>query len=161
MKFIKIEDENDTSLSYPVGANLFQASSYINIVYNRIKDLIPKDKLINVWARGSSGSILGTLLIGKMMDNGISENIKLAYVRKPSETEHRSSPSSFYYSPEVFNIVIDDFIASGRTIKSIFEAMKGENRQQPVDILIVKGAYRLEEMSNKPVINILVSDEKF
>lgn len=114
------------ALEYPVGCDVKAAHDFILEVNTKLSELLKSEDTVNIWCRGSSGSILATIL---------SLNIKvkecrICYVRKGNETQHSSR---VYPLDEAINIVVDDFISSGETVRAIIDAMD----KRPVDYLIV------------------------
>lgn len=118
-------------MCYPVGL-------YMDINYPIIKDMgqlinnIFNDKRIILWCSGSSGSIISSIIYSNYPNKIRSIN----YVRKQNETSHDSKP--YFKSNKFFNIIVDDFICTGKTIRNIKEIMKDNNVN--IDGLVVSGS---------------------
>lgn len=150
MNIISIEE--DIYLNYPVGHYINQANNYINIVYNKLKDLV-KDYPINIWCRGSSGAILSTLLANKFPDN----NCLIFHVKKEGEQSHHGN---YFVKAQrsAINIIIDDFIASGDTINEIFNHAKPHINS--INFLIVSSISKNENWFVNFVPNNLITSKE-
>jgi len=127
--------QNDRPVYYPVGINIGRAIATIDALIPKLYLLIHElftDKVINVWTRGSSGDILGSLLVDRLL--GIKnidtqmraineEDIKIIHIKKPNEKSHGNPINSAFCNHYTFNIIIDDFIATGDTINAIYEEL--------------------------------------
>ena len=129
MKHIEIES---VSFNYPVGCDMQRANKSVCHCVDAFKQLdIDREQPIYLWCRGSSGAILATLFaIGIGNDY---PNVFISHVKKEGEISH----SNAYYvrSGNNVNIIIDDFVATGSTIKAILAEMK--NKDAKPNILIV------------------------
>jgi hypothetical protein len=122
--------EEISSSIYPVGENMDIAKEFIRKAIPVLKPLI-KNKLVNIWVRGSSGAILGGLLVGKLTNDCI-----IFHVKKEGEDSHHGNDFSNWYSrKQGINIILDDFIQTGKTVNAIWEEMKA--RKAKVHILLV------------------------
>lgn len=131
MKLHFLEDSNE-SISYPVGLHIDEALSFMDSVIRKIdtiEDFPTKD--IAIWCRGSSGAILATILAQYFHTDGFT-NVQINHVKKKGEDSH----SSNFFDNHDINIVIDDFVASGSTIRNIMHTMYKEGVDY-VDYLIV------------------------
>lgn len=101
-------------IGYPVGENISKAIEHIKYVvrqFRTIEEFEGKD--IKVLCRGSSGSILGALFLATLK---WESNAVLYHVKKPGEESH--CKNKFNIVATDILVVIDDFIATGATIKS-------------------------------------------
>ena len=123
---------NQHCLRYPVGLYIDEAIAFVKKAMRLIitKQLIP-DTNISIWCRGSSGSILAALLYSELTINNYS-NIRIYHIKKPNETSHDNNCS---YNDNAYNIVIDDMVCSGDTIKAIEIVIETNNLS--FDCLIV------------------------
>lgn len=124
-KYYKIE--------YPIGANFNNvidvATKYSDVLLQNLQENHPPNKnkiFINIWVKGSSGAILGTL-VGKDLSK-FTEYVKICHIKKVGEKSHNNDPSYYQKTFEdtkeiVLNMIIDDFIESGYTINSIEQYM--------------------------------------
>lgn len=131
MKYYSIIDQRG-QLAYPVGNNICKAIEYVNRVVKTIVSLNLLDKIdsLNIWCRGSSGSILAALLADKLI--AIGKHVCIVHVKKPNEKAHCNSIDPEY----TYNIIIDDLISSGDTVRSIANAMYLRDISK-IDMLIV------------------------
>ena len=116
---------------YPVGNYLSHTLHYMHAVmsiintkeYGIVKAIKAKEEVI-LWARGSSGCIISTLFARELVANDIVKDynkIKIQYVRKDKEVTHGSGGGiggKERYS-KAFNVIIDDIISTGETIRAI------------------------------------------
>lgn len=110
---------NQYQIKYPVGYNIQNAITFINNVTEVIMQMAIKKQFpikdIDIWVRGSSGAILGGLLTQRLLTIGY-ENISVIHIKKDGEDSHSEN---VYKTNGKYNIVIDDFIASGSTMNEI------------------------------------------
>jgi len=115
-------------VGYPIGSNMSKVKNLVQEYVKGFKELnLPKDLEINLWCRGSSGAILAAIF-ALYMENPV----KICHIKKRGESSHCEDPESFEPG---YNIVIDDFVASGETIKSIIQHLKNNDFKR--DCLIV------------------------
>lgn len=100
--------------SYPVGENVKDYLQICKQISEEIQKLFPGEN-ITLWCRGSSGAIISALIAQHFGDTGIT----ICHVKKPNEEAHRSLKSSH----TEINIIVDDFMASGSTVKEIYNNM--------------------------------------
>lgn len=100
-------------INYPVN-DCKKVSHNIDLIIPILKSIVGNKKL-NIWCRGSSGSICAAILASKL------DNIsRIVYVRKETEFKHENN----YPMNNFTNIMIDDFIDSGDTLNSIKTKME-------------------------------------
>lgn len=94
---------------------------------------------LNIFCRGSSGSILATMFIAFA-----HYKCNLVYVKKEAEQSHSGLISEF--RKELPSLVIDDFISSGETICEIYKAivMATSDPFYPIDMLAVTKGFDSE-----------------
>jgi len=120
-------------MSYPVGMNMPQVSSYLEIYQEIIENNIPKSLELNFLCRGSSGAIIAGIL---------ANNIKwhktgITHIKKYGEESHHMSID---VRPDTFNIIVDDFTSSGNTVTSIYrEYINAGGPSSKVHMLLVSG----------------------
>jgi hypothetical protein len=113
---MEIHHYKGTGIGYPVGSYVNDAIRVAKDAAKVFRDICPnKDRPVNVWCRGSSGTILATLFA-----SNIKGDVTISHVKKPGEQSHIIGP---YYQCNGINIIIDDFIATGDTVKSIYQKM--------------------------------------
>jgi hypothetical protein len=103
-------------LSYPVGNNMEKAKKWVRSAARKFRRIAMfKGKPIQLICRGSSGSVLGTLFISMLP----GYEITIYYVRKHSESAHGISQ----WQENSYNVVIDDLISTGDTLRAIYNAI--------------------------------------
>lgn len=107
-------------ISYPVGHSPHLAVAFVNAVIPIVKQIVGI-KEINIWVRGSSGSILGTLLMVGLCG---TNDVTITHIKKFGEDSHCGGGISIHNREERINILIDDLISSGETIEAIWEKAK-------------------------------------
>lgn len=136
MKLYELKDV--TELSYPIGKNINQIIFYIKEVMKCIIDneIFNNVHYINIWCTGSSGAILSALLAEKITTNYPRINVTIQHVKKKDEDSHNSGNIRHFADDAMYNIIIDDFVATGDTLKRIQEHLSfhGVNK---VDLLIL------------------------
>ena len=115
--FKPLEDEN---IPYPVG---YDMSKVLRIHQELIKAIekfkfFKYNEFINLWCRGSSGAILSTLLSTYLIS--INKNVKVCHVKKDGEISHATT---IHLHRDALNIIVDDFVYTGTTIKAIIDQM--------------------------------------
>lgn len=120
-------------LEYPTGDNPKVAREFVRTASKTFIKKLQRKVPINIWCRGSSGSILASFLSIELR----KFDCRICYVRKGGEKQHNSKPNPI----NGINIIIDDFICSGETIEAIISDMNSRS----VEYLIV--ANGSEELS--------------
>jgi hypothetical protein len=109
---------------YPIGINLRDTIECAKRYTKGLMEIVKPNHVINVFSRGSSGAYLASLTIMGLIGYGYNpDNIKLIHIKKEGETSH-SNHESRLFDDEDYNVIIDDFIASGDTINAIYHRMK-------------------------------------
>lgn len=120
------------AVSYPIGYNipnlLLLVDTYVD-AFNQIKP--HENTRINLWCRGSSGAMIAALFASKINHTFLY----IAHVKKQGETSHMSA---VYYPDNCYNIIIDDFISTGETVKAIIDHVHEKvDTTDKLDLLIV------------------------
>jgi len=90
---------------------------------------------VNVFCRGSSGAILAALFVSFLPHI----ETQIIHVKKDGESSHSSKVTGF--DAYNMNVIIDDFICSGETIREIYNNISA-NKFVAIDVLIVESGYR-------------------
>ena len=138
---IIIEDDRiEYDMSYPVGKNMENLLENTKVFTELIMEHAPKDQQLNFLCRGSSGAIIAGIVASSLPKE---YKVIINHIKKKGETSH---DNGLRLNMEDFNIIIDDFIASGRTVNSIYEAFL-EAGGANIDMLIVSGnVYTTQEL---------------
>lgn len=184
VNILNVTDKSYLSFSYPIGkhnygGDLESCKIYTDTLIEYIKKATLRESIItdsngfpeeiHFWCRGSSGSIIAALVANFYLEKSPSySTISIKYIRKEAETSHASN-DCLGYSKTALNVVIDDFINSGNTIKKIVDGVKDaimskrkeiHNNESDkyvklencVDLLLVTNLYRL--ITNQKMHNI-------
>lgn len=130
--------ETQNRCCYPVGSDIQAAKEMVKewiCIFNTLG--YSTDIKINLWCRGSSGAILAALFASMS-----SYNCIICHVKKEGEISHSDTPSMYSSSRyTIINVVIDDFISSGATIREIVKNISFYELIPPtLDVLIATGA---------------------
>ena len=129
-------------MNYPIGPNIKVNLPIINNMYRYIKEKFPEGT-ITIWCRGSSGAIIAGIISSKLKGRA-----RVAYISKPNEKRH-DLVSPYKYSVG-YNIIVDDFICTGKTIDDIIK----KSDRKKFDLLIVSGVVTKEFIKSKSWDNI-------
>lgn len=138
MKIITI-DKIEGDLDYPIGCNIDEIHTYIQEVSASIvkKSLFKGVKSVAVWCKGSSGSILAGMLMFKLSPLFPNIKFRINHIKKDTESAHHSNRrfKEEQYKGK-YNIVIDDFSASGATLQSMIPVFETASIKY-IDLLIL------------------------
>lgn len=112
MKFYKITQLID----YPVGLNTHRNNQVIKEMANKLQEVYPNCNF-NFWCRGSSGAIIAGVLCYL-----IPTKTHINHIKKQGEESHSKQVHNVI-EPNTINIIVDDLVASGKTVKEILVAM--------------------------------------
>jgi hypothetical protein len=117
---------NTVRFAYPVYENLIAVDTNAKIIADWLNDFKPRysmmfdgregKKPISLFCRGTSGIIIASAV--KRLLKGPSD---IRYIRKETESRHEYGHGGV--DSDNINIVIDDFIASGLTMKKISDEL--------------------------------------
>lgn len=154
IKFLQKEELRD-EMRYPVGRYLPQNLERIDFMGQFILEELKgydRLKVVNLICRGSSGAIVAALILQKLVANDV--DCKISHIKKKGESSHSSSFSM--YKEEV-NIIVDDFVSSGETMRNIYsELVKAYEFNEPpvIDMLAVTGTFDSDSLNFQPKILI-------
>lgn len=111
---------------YPVHLNMEHAYVYIHEAYTVLEKSLKEHNQtkINIYSRGSSGTILTSMLWMKLMKNTNITAVAFHYIRKQHEdchAIHGIRSNLVLHGDDVANIILDDFMSSGETILNIIK----------------------------------------
>jgi adenine/guanine phosphoribosyltransferase-like PRPP-binding protein len=139
-----------SDISYPVGVELVFNMPIIKKMARAIKKMYPTEK-IHLWCRGSSGSIIASIIASNL---GRNRRVYINYVHKNYESRHSFITNVGEYKQSV-HIVVDDFIASGETINNIIDFAKKQISQRYdypndyiLDCLCITGYIKSDILAN-------------
>ena len=142
-----IANHNLTGICYPVGTNMTAAMDIAKEMADEIHRLYTGD-IISLWCRGSSGAIMAALVSSYLSH---THRVTIEHVKKEGENSHSYGEEK--YKEEHRNIIIDDFISSGSTIRHIIVGMMAASGRRDsikcldsvhVDAILVAGKYHTE-----------------
>lgn len=137
-----IKDVNLHQIGYPVGEYVQRHIRTIKYYAEIIKRENKDKKKVCLFCMGSSGAIISAIVCSELDDYFECE---INHIKKIGENSHSSATPSM--NPENFNVIVDDFIATGETIQSILYRY-----DRKFDLLIVSGSvsiYTLERIKYK------------
>ncbi len=156
-----ITDAGLRELKYPIGENMSLNIRKIRRMSKIFTDTLPsyltdKKQLIQFWVRGSSGVLIGSIIASALLYKGF--NVRVLVIRKPGESSHMSFPN---YETGAFNIIVDDFIESGKTLEAILERMKKCNiRVNALGVTGYLGMNSLDKILNRD-LKFTIANETF
>jgi orotate phosphoribosyltransferase-like protein len=103
-------------IRYPIGRNMHNSMIIIEQMAEEIDKISPKR--INLICMGSSGAIMAGIISGILKH----KIINIYHVKKDGERSHQSE--DLYINKASFNVIIDDFISTGNTIREICKKTK-------------------------------------
>lgn len=143
-----------TYSEYPAGENfvfnLQQVTKLSTFIERNLKDVLgPPEKEIVAWVMGSSGSVIAAML-GALL-KGLVPRFKINVVRKSEENSHSSYLGLTYFGG-YYNVIIDDFISTGKTVNAIYEGIVKANKNiaPEIDGLFLIGANNIKALNFKP-----------
>ncbi len=134
MKYIR-NPELTTDLAYPVGENVTENKEKILEMiksFSKIREF--KKKFVNIICMGSSGTIIATLFAMHLRNAN-----KIIHVKKSGEWAHHKI-LCFNTSRNSINIIVDDFISSGDTMRRIYEETQRRG-ERDIHCVCVTGVY--------------------
>lgn len=120
----KFTDSRLECMGYPVGECIIRNIPTIKI-YTEIIKKESNGQRINLYCAGSSGAIIAAIIATELSD------VEICHVKKEGENSH--SPSCPY--SRGYNVIVDDFVSTGRTIDYILDKYQG--RIKSFDLMIV------------------------
>ena len=129
-----------TGVMYPVGNEIKSAILAAHKMAEILYDAYKRTPL-RLLCSGSSGAILSAIIA----DSHLLDVIEIIHVKKSGEEHHVNSHDirqlTCNYSGRVLNIIVDDFICSGRTVERIYDTFTHCNISENVDGIIVNGYF--------------------
>ncbi len=126
--------ELETEFRYPIGRYIQDNKERINSMINSFMSIEEfKDKHVNIICRGSSGAIIATMFSLRLPD------CRIVHIKKEGESSH---DSSLYLGDGLsINLIVDDLISSGATIRAIHNKLNDVRRGINIDCLCISGYY--------------------
>lgn len=139
---MEIHDIIEGSTSYPIGLHILSNIPVINNMADAIgsvcKEYYPEKNSIDLYCKGSSGAIISAI-VSNVLINNYGKTVFIHHIKKDGEQSHdyNTINDGRLKMHQSVNIIIDDFIATGNTIRSIVEKLKPHCNM--IDILCVTG----------------------
>ena len=141
---------NFETIKYPVGDKILYNIPIIKNMGDKIKSILIKTKLdyffpINLICSGSSGAIIAAIVATILYSNFKKVNIR--HIKKDGESSHTTGNYKSYLFNNYFsdvNIIVDDLICSGVTMRRIFNKI-------PENIII--DIIAISKIENENIIN--------
>ena len=131
-------------LEYPIGENICHNIIPIKQMAMKIASLkqychsfpgISGHKILVLYCTGSSGAIMSAIIADYLLQSLEYDKVEIIYVNKETEPSHRpiklDKPKK-----HVHNVVVDDIIATGATIKHILNALRDSGLESDLDIVV-------------------------
>lgn len=133
-----------SEMEYPVGTRFMQnlpiIESMSSNILSFIKQTYRKRYAVVIFCRGSSGSFLSAIISKDLMKAGYK--VYIYHIKKEDESSHDfSTISPHVFDKQNITMIIDDFIATGNTIRSIIKYIKHDTglKKINVNLLCVSG----------------------
>lgn len=135
---------------YPITSNLKQSYAGCEQLAKHIFNDKKDNKHLVLYVRGSSGSVIGTILFTMLRYS--YDNIEILYINKEEEKRHSNyKESSLLMETQV--AIVDDFIDTGSTILEIFKKLNSHLKEMRKHYINDKYV----EFLNNLEVNIYVS----
>lgn len=151
-----IHFKKETNCAYPVGASFNRNRDYIVEVARTIHTIAGKDKRIALICRGTSGTILAGA-VGYILRKK-QHYVNIIVSRKCEERSHdynMSGVESLNAKDKPFSVVIDDFIYTGDTVKTILKDIDSSITTCTLCMLCVDTYLNDEEVRTNPKYEFL------
>lgn len=127
-------------VNYPIGINMAHNLPVIQGLAKTFKKEYKSKKKINVFCMGSSGAIMAAIFAS------IVKNVTVIHIKKDGEKSHSEyTDYSRFIGEDTTNIIIDDFIGSGDTMRMIYKKIVPKVE---IDYLILGYCYNVERKMN-------------
>ncbi len=115
------------SYDYPVFNDLNMVNRNIEWIMKYLPELLDFNDKIQLFFRGSSGLTISMYLADAMTKAGYKD-VKLSFIRKENESSHSSNPYPLFGYKIV---IVDDFVSSGKTIRTILRYIQETESYDP------------------------------
>jgi len=130
---------------YPVHREIQDKFHTMEVMAKEIIKVIPAKKSIVFFCRGTSGIIFATFMVNYLYNFNRDIVAHIEYVQKPEEDRHDSSKTPpKLLSSKNFNVIVDDFMASGLTLQKVYQRI--QESIKTVDLLCLTGEIFLEKI---------------
>lgn len=139
METIHFNKGEHFNVNYPVGTNMKNAMELAKCyAIHLAEDIQSKDYNpyigLNIWVRGSSGAILGALTASILQNSFAHAKVVICHIKKPNEYSHYDGTDE---SSLGLNIILDDFMSTGETVKAIYKAVCSKMSNPTIHYLCV------------------------
>jgi len=150
-------------MEYPIGNNILVNLATIhdmaNSIYLVIDEYYKKSefKRIILFCRGSSGAIIAGIVSSKLIELFPDKAITIHHIKKQGEESHSFTfpEDSVFYKSII--LIVDDFIATGSTMRAILEHIALRRRDQEIDILCVSGNLQGSDFPTEKIKHCILS----
>lgn len=126
------DEFSEYSLDYPVGDSPMRFVKYAKDLKKVLKKLYSGENF-SIFCRGSSGALIAGALVGV----GLPVH-KIIHVKKLGESSHSGNANPGIKSSDKI-LIVDDFIASGETVKAIYDYIREKYEDREVEALCIAG----------------------
>ena len=150
MEIINFNKGERFSCAYPIGSDITNTIELSDFYAKTLaEDFLKKYRVgilkVNFWVTGSSGAILGALVTQSLLRLCQGIDIRICHIKKPNEESHQYGLDFFNSRKKgdvVVNVVLDDFISTGSTMKRIYNRLEEIQEHNNVDYLCVSSGYQ-------------------
>lgn len=122
-------------MRYPVGRAMWDNLPVINIMADMLMEQLEDGESVDLWCRGSSGSIIAGVISQRLIEN--RHKCSISHVKKRGESSHNNGLNNRRNAKKV---IVDDFTCTGATLRAIYTKMRSHLGGEPeVDILLLSG----------------------
>jgi orotate phosphoribosyltransferase-like protein len=150
-----------STIQYPVGDNITSNIPIINNIGNYIKSILIKKDIdinstINLICSGSSGAIIASL-VAVILSKKYNA-VFIRHIKKEGEDSHGINYGETYFAGTTFNIIVDDFIAQGRTMKYIFSKIPNKVKIDLIAVSHIDNPEMIIPFFEEKKVKILLTD---
>lgn len=130
----KYHENNIEQIYYPVGAHMDTNKPKIIAMIKEFKKIREfKRADLNLICRGSSGAIIAAIFAMQLKNN-----CRIVHIKKEGEQSHSAQTSLL---PNGKNIIVDDFIVTGKTLNAIYKSLTNiEKTPIVIDCICITGS---------------------
>ncbi|QQV89768.1 phosphoribosyltransferase [Cellulophaga phage Calle_1] len=157
-KTIYEKDSRLYHLGYPLGAVLSESLNTLKSMAKIVNAEFSKSKLnrMNIFCMGSSGAITAAIILNEISKE--NNDIYIIHVKKDGEKSHSSRVDC---KNNAFNIIVDDFVESGKTIEKVYKNAIRRSNVSKIDLVIFSGDVTQDFADwidwDKPLISKVIS----
>lgn len=160
MKYNKfIRDESLIFSGHPVGLHMGLTANLAQAMARVLSKLYGSSNFIRFICQGSSGAIISAMVYQEIRLIPQSPLVlEIVHIKKEGEQSHFPGHTITHVN-FVKNIIIDDFIASGRTVRRVYDTFLAANELETIDAIIVGGKCAIKSVLHSYHLRDVVVDK--